>query len=143
MSETVEQKRERGLATIAEMMGSDFAQILRDSANSGGFASAISQMAIEFSFADSWGRDGLARRDRSLVIMGALIALRQTKELKNHVKIGVANGLSVREIEEVLVQATSYVGFPAIATATTAVIEALREIDMGPGVKTSEEKGQL
>lgn len=143
MSETVEEKRERGLGVIGGMMGQEFADKLRASATSGGFGSAISQMAIEFSFADSWGRDGLQRRDRSLVILGALIALRQTKELKNHVKIGVANGLTVREIEEVLVQATSYVGFPAIASATTAVIEALREIGKDPAVQTSEEKGLL
>lgn len=143
MSETVEQKRERGLATIGGMMGEAFADTLRDSAGSGGFCSAISQMAIEFSFADSWSRDGLEKKERSLVIIGVLIALRQTKELKNHIKIGVSNGLTVREIEEVLIQATSYVGFPAIATATTAVIEALREIGKDPGVKTSEERGQL
>jgi 4-carboxymuconolactone decarboxylase len=143
MSETVEQKRERGLATIGDMMGSQFADALRTASTSGKFGSAISQMALEFSFADSWSRDGLARKERSLVILGALIALRQTKELKNHVKIGIANGLTVREIEEVLIQATSYVGFPAIATATTAVIEALREIGKDPDVQTSEEKGLL
>jgi len=143
MSETVEQKRDRGAAIIGEMLGAEHGKTLRATAASDGFGSAISRMALEFSFADSWGRDGLQRRERSLVVIGILIALRQTKELKNHVKIGLANGLSVREIEEALVQATSYVGFPAIATATTAVIEALREAGKDPNVKTSEEKGLL
>ncbi|MEJ0045193.1 MAG: carboxymuconolactone decarboxylase family protein [Rhodospirillales bacterium] len=137
------EKSEHGLAVIAEMRGQNFSDTLRASATSGKFGSAITRMALDFSFADSWGRDGLARRDRSLVIIGALIAMRQPLELKNHIKIGVANGLTLREIEEVLVQATSYVGFPCIATAMTAVIEALREIGMDPNVQTSEERGLL
>jgi 4-carboxymuconolactone decarboxylase len=136
-------KSERGLTVIAEMRGQQFSDTLREAATSEKFASAITRMALDFSFADSWGRDGLARRDRSLVVIGVLIAMRQPLELKNHVKIGVANGLTMREIEEVLVQATSYVGFPCIATATTAVIEALREIGMDPNVQTSEERGLL
>jgi 4-carboxymuconolactone decarboxylase len=143
MTVPLSEKSEHGLAVIAAMRGQQFSDTLRSAATSGKFGSPITRMALEFSFADSWGRDGLAKRDRSLVIIGALIALRQTLELKNHIKIGVANGLTLREIEEVLVQATSYVGFPCIATAMTAVIEALREIGMDPNVETSEERGLL
>jgi 4-carboxymuconolactone decarboxylase len=137
------EKSERGLAVIGEMRGQQFSDTLRAAATSDKFGSAITRMAIDFSFADSWGREGLARRDRSLVIIGALIAMRQPLELKNHIKIGIENGLTVREIEEVLIQATSYVGFPCIASATTATIEALREIGKAPDVQTSEERGLL
>ena len=142
MSE-LDAKSERGLAVISEMMGETFGARMREHATSGRFGADIARMALDFSFADSWGREGLARRDKSLVILGALIALRQPAELKNHVKIGVANGLTVSELEAVLVQACSYVGFPSIATATSAVIEALREIDLDPNVQTSEERGLL
>jgi 4-carboxymuconolactone decarboxylase len=76
-------------------------------------------------------------------MLGTLIAQRQSAELKNHVKIGVANGLTVREIEEVLVQALPYVGFPSIASAMTAVIEALREIGLDPDAQTPQERGLL
>jgi len=137
------EKGERGVAVISEMMGTEFGSKLRAAATSGKFGSDISNMALEFSFADSWGRDGLARREKSLLIIGILIALRQPLELKNHVKIGAANGLTIADFESLLVQATSYVGFPCIASATTAVIEALREIGMDPHVQTSEEKGLL
>jgi 4-carboxymuconolactone decarboxylase len=142
MSE-LDAKAERGVAVISEMMGETFGQRLRDHATSGRFGADIGRMALNWSFADSWGREGLARRDKSLVILGALIALKQPSELKNHVKIGIANGLTVPEIEAVLVQACSYVGFPCIATATTAVIEALREIGLDPDVQTAEERGLL
>lgn len=140
---SLDEKSERGLAVIGGMMGPKFSDALRAAATSGKFGSAISQMAVNYAFADAWGRDGLEKKQRSLVVIGILIAQRQTAELKNHVKIGVANGLSVRELEEVLIQSVPYVGFPCVASATTAVIEALREIGMDPHVQTSEERGLL
>lgn len=140
---SLDEKSERGLAVIGGMMGPKFSDALRAAATSGKFGSAISQMAVNYAFADAWGRDGLEKKQRSLVVIGILIAQRQTAELKNHVKIGVANGLTVRELEEVLIQSVPYVGFPCIASATTAVIEALREIGMDPDVQTSEERGLL
>lgn len=136
-------KEQRGLGVISEMMGETFGQRMREHATSGRFGADIARMALSWSFADSWGREGLPRREKSLVIIGALIALRQPLELKNHVKIGVANGLTVADLEAALVQAASYVGFPAIATATTAVIDALREIGLDPDVQTAEERGLL
>lgn len=137
------QKGEHGLKVIGDMMGQEFAAKLRDAATSGKFGSDISRMAIDYSFADSWGREGLSRKEKSILIIGILLALKQPSELKNHVKIGAANGLTVPEFESLLVQACSYVGFPCIASATTSVIEALREIGMDPDVKTAEERGLL
>lgn len=140
---SLDEKSERGLAVIGGMMGPKFSDALRAAATSGKFGSAISQMAVNYAFADAWGRDGLEKKQRSLVVIGILIAQRQTAELKNHVKIGVANGLTVRELEEVLIQSVPYVGFPCVASATTVVIEALREVGMDPNVQTSEERGLL
>ena len=142
MSE-LNEKAEAGLEVIGSMMGPQFEQGLRDAATSGKFGSTVSRMATEFAFADAWGREGLPRREKSLVVIGILIALRQSLELKNHIKIGVANGLTVDDVENILIQATPYVGFPAIATAGTAAVEALREIGKDPDVKTAEERGLL
>lgn len=139
----LDEKSERGLSVIGGMMGQEFADKMREGATSGKFGCDISRMALDYSFADSWGREGLAARDKSLVVIAALIALKQPAELRNHVKIGVANGLTVSDLESLLVQLSSYVGFPCIATAQTAVIEALRQIGRDPDVKTAEERGLL
>lgn len=143
MTTEADDKTDRGLAVFANMMGPDISEALRSAAASGKFGSRISLMAIHYAFADVWAQEGLHMRERSLVVLGVLIAQRQLAELKNHVKIGIRNGLTVREIEEVLYQAVPYVGFPCIASATTAVIEALREIGLNPDVQTSEERGLL
>ncbi len=133
---------ERGLKVFGELMGADAAKALRVSAESSGFASGIGRLALDYCFADVWARDGLDRKQRSLVTLGILIATRQTHELKNHVRIAVRNGLTVRELEEVLFQSLPYVGFPAVATATTQMLETLRDLGL-EGSKTSEEQGLL
>jgi len=143
MPETIEDRRERGLAVVEGLLGAEFARQLRATATSAEFGASIARMAIDNCFADSWGQEGLGNRDRSLVMLGTLIGLQQPKELKNHIKIAILNGLTVREIEAVLVQASPYVGAPAISSALTAAVEALREAGLSPDTLTAEEKGLL
>ncbi|MEO5641515.1 MAG: carboxymuconolactone decarboxylase family protein [Sphingomicrobium sp.] len=136
------EKSELGLTVIGEMMSPQFADAMRGAATSGSFGATLARFGLEHSFADVWARDGMARKARSLVIIGALIAMRQPAELKNHVRIGLNNGLSVREIEEALITASPYVGLPCIALAATAVMEVLRERGLD-ATATAEEKGLL
>lgn len=128
--------------TIVLEAGDDV--LIRAIAESDGFGSDMGRMALRYAFADAWGREGgLDRKSKSIAIMAALIAMRQPKELRNHVRIGLANGLTVRDFESLLVQLTPYVGLPASASATTEVVEALREAGHDPAVKTAEERGLL
>jgi 4-carboxymuconolactone decarboxylase len=134
---------ERGLKVFGEIMGEDNAKALRAAAEGSGFASGIARLAVDYVFADVWARDGLERKQRSLVTIAVLIATQQTHELRNHVRIAIRNGLTVRELEEVLFQCLPYLGFPAVATATTQMLETLRELGLETESKTSEEQGLL
>ena len=67
---------------------------------------------------------------RSGIVMGMLMALRQTDELKYHVRIALANGLTIAELEEVLYLSVPYAGFPAANSAKQAMKAALREIEL-------------
>jgi 4-carboxymuconolactone decarboxylase len=53
--------------------------------------------------------------------------MRQPHEFAIHMWAGLNNGLTLKEIEEVLIQALPYVGYPAIATALTAAAEVIKE----------------
>ncbi|MFT3966285.1 MAG: carboxymuconolactone decarboxylase family protein, partial [Sphingobium sp.] len=86
------------------------------------------RFSADFAFGTIWERPGLSRRERSFVVLGMLMALRQTDEIKYHVRIALANGLTVAELEEVLYQALPYAGFPAANTAKVAMAEVLREL---------------
>lgn len=140
---SLDEKEERGVAFITGVMGEKFGNAFRESAASDKFSAKITRMAASSAFADAWSHEGLSRKQKSLAVISALIAMRQPAELGNHVKIGVANGLTIEELEGLLIQLTPYVGFPCIALAQTAVIEALREAGLDPDAKTSEERGLL
>lgn len=91
----------------------------------GGIADELGDLSIEHVFGATWTRPGLDRRSRSLVTLGALIALRAADELKYHFPIALRNGLSVEEIEEVIYHMAGYAGYPAAATARSVAREAL------------------
>jgi len=140
----LDEKQESGIGFITSVMGDAFGNAFRDSAASDKFGSGITRMAASWAFHDAWQHEGITRKEKSIAIISALVASRQALELKNHVKIGIANGLTVAELEGLLLQLTPYVGFPCIASATTAVIEAMREAGVSPDdLKTSEERGLL
>lgn len=135
--------RASGLATFTAMMGEEIAQRLASQADAGGFLSGSSALALDFAFGGVWSRPGLEMKQRSLIVIAILIATRQYSELKNHVRIGIRNGLTAREIEEALIQCVPYLGFPAVASAQGPVIEVLRELGLDPSVQTPEERGVL
>jgi 4-carboxymuconolactone decarboxylase len=92
----------------------------------GGFAPELMDIGIENVFGKLWTRNGLSRRERSLVTLGILIALRASDELTAHFRIARNNGLTDEELAEVIYHATGYAGFPAANTAKTAAEAAFR-----------------
>lgn len=118
---------ERGLEVFSELRGAERAAEMRDAVSAGAFGSAMMALAVDFVFGSIWTRPGLDRKQRSLVTLGVLIALRRTEEFRNHVQIGLRNGLTVGEIEEALIQATAYAGFPAITVIAPQKVQPSAE----------------
>jgi 4-carboxymuconolactone decarboxylase len=86
----------------------------------GGFADELAELSIDHVFGALWTRPGLDRRSRSLVTLGALIALRATDELNIHFSVALRNGLTQDELSEVVYHVAGYAGYPA-ATAARGV----------------------
>jgi 4-carboxymuconolactone decarboxylase len=121
------ERREAGEKIVRELMGDETAERLLASADSGTFGSAIAGYAVDEAFGEIWSRPGLDRKARSLVSMAVMIALRQPNEFAIHMRIALNNGLTLDEIEEALITALPYVGFPAVATALTAAGKVIEE----------------
>jgi 4-carboxymuconolactone decarboxylase len=119
----------RGVAAVADMIGAEAAEKLKAFALSDGFGARLTAQALEFCYADNWDENGLSRRERSLILIGALVALRQPNELRNHVALGLANGIAPDELEQILLQLVPYVGFPATSTASAVMREAVAKAD--------------
>lgn len=87
----------------------------------GDVAPKLAQLTDEVLFADVWARPGLSPRDRSLITVGALIALNRPDQLRSHLGRGLHNGLTKDEISETLTHLAFYAGWPnAIAAAGVA-----------------------
>lgn len=94
---------------------------------SSGFAGELMDIGLEGIFGRLWTREGLARRDRSLITLGILIALGAEDELESHFKIAKQNGLTEEELAEVIYHASGYAGFPAANTAKAAAVRGLKK----------------
>lgn len=128
------EQRDKGIRFFGEVLGNE--EGFRDEVHTPSqFGSETAKFSADFAFGTIWEREGLERKQRSLVVMGILIALRQTEELKYHVRVALANGLSLKEIEEVLYQSIPYAGFPAANSAKVAMTEALRDLGYDIGKK--------
>jgi 4-carboxymuconolactone decarboxylase len=68
-----------------------------------------------------WSREQISRRDRSLIVISALVALGREVELQQHVDGGLNHGLTVDEVDEILVQLSAYVGMPFALAASLVV----------------------
>jgi 4-carboxymuconolactone decarboxylase len=143
-SQQILSNTERGRKVVADMFGVTFLENLSAIAESGQFGSDNAALALEFAFGAVWAREGLSRQQRSLVTLGLLIGSGKFTELKNHVRAGLRNGLDARELQEVVLQAVPYCGFPAAAEATQVVVNCLREEGLlNTGHQTSTERGLL
>ena len=96
------------------------------------FARPLQELVTEFCWGAVWGRPGLDRRTRSLVNLAMLTVLNRSHELGVHVRGAVTNGVTVEEIQEVLLQTAVYVGFPAALESFRIAERVLRELDALP-----------
>ena len=115
---------EKGLEVRKAVVGKEYVE--RSLAQADDFMMAFQELVTTFCWGHVWTRDGLSRRDRSLMNLAMLAALGKTEELKLHTKGAINNGLTNEEIREALLQAAVYAGVPAGLSAFKAAHEVLK-----------------
>ena len=124
------QNREKGLALFGEIYGPEMAEGIAAFIDSRqGFGPKQAEWTLDFAFGSVWTRDQLDRRTRSAATLGILIGLRAFDEIKYHTKMGLKNGLTRQELEEIFYTSIPYAGFPAANTCKAAMLEAFAELD--------------
>jgi 4-carboxymuconolactone decarboxylase len=83
----------------------------------GDVAPKLAELTDNVLFGDVWERPGLARRDRSLITVAALIALNRPEQLRPHIALARRNGVTEQEIVEAITQLAFYAGWPNAITA--------------------------
>ena len=120
-----DETRRAGLTVRREVLGPE--HVDRATAATTGFTRDFQDLITRYAWGEIWTRDGLARRDRSLITLTALIALGHHEELAMHVRAARTNGLSVDEIKETILQTAIYCGVPAANTAFRIAQRVLTE----------------
>ena len=88
---------ERGLAIRKAVLGHEYVE--RALASADAFTQPLQELVTEYCWGAIWGREGLPRRDRSLINLAMISTLNRPHELKIHVKGALRNGLSRQENE--------------------------------------------
>jgi alkylhydroperoxidase/carboxymuconolactone decarboxylase family protein YurZ len=129
------EKFENGLKIFRDVYGDDQADGLRAFTESGeGFGVKQAEWSMEWAFGSVWTREEqLPRKMRSLAVLGMVIGLRSFEEIRYHTKMGIANGLTRQEIEEVFYSTIPYCGFPIANTAKAAMLAAFKDLDEAAG----------
>ena len=114
---------ERGLEIRREVLGPDYVDA--NLADADDFMMGFQHLLTEWAWGYAWSRPGLDRKTRSMLNLAILTALGRPQELGVYVKGALSTGVSVAEIQEVLLHATVYCGTPAGRQAFQAAHEAL------------------
>lgn len=116
---------EKGLAKRTQVMGQPFVD--KAFAGASDFTLPMQHHITRAAWGDTWQRDGLDLKTRSLITVAMLTALGKTHELKGHVRGALNNGATKEELQEVLLHAAIYCGVPAAVEgfrATAEVVDA-------------------
>ena len=118
---------DKGMTIRREVLGD--AYVDRALAKSNAFNEPLQELVATYCWGWNWSREGLPRRDRSLINLAMIAVLNRGHELKAHVRGALNNGLSREEIREVLLQVGIYGGIPAAVDSFRLANEAFAEID--------------
>jgi 4-carboxymuconolactone decarboxylase len=91
------------------------------------FTAPFQELITEMAWGSVWTREGLGRRERSMITLAVLTALRCEDELAMHVRAALRNGLTADEIREVLLHTAVYAGVPAANTAFARAQQVLQD----------------
>lgn len=123
-----------GLAVRREVLGPEYVD--KSVQDVDDFMVPMQKMTTEWCWGEVWTRPGLDRRTRSMLNLAMLTALNRPHEVRLHVRGALNNGVTVAEIQEVLVQACIYCGVPAALDAFKVAKEVLDQF--APGKKGAD-----
>ena len=102
---------EQGLKMRKRVLGAAYVE--RQFENADAFSLPMQELATKSAWGMVWTRPGLPRRIRSMLNIAMLVALGRADELELHLDGALRNGVTKKEIAEILLQSAIYCGYPA------------------------------
>ena len=114
----------KGRQILSELLGVDYLEKRAKTTNS--FNAVLQEYSEEVCFGRIWSREGIDRKQRSILNIAMLTALNRPAQLGRHVEGALNNGCTVEELREILLQTAVYCGLPAAAEAFRVAEEVLK-----------------
>ena len=93
----------------------------------GDIAPKLASLTDDVLFGDVWARPELARRDRSLVTVSALVTSGAFEQLRSHLRLARDNGLTETELVEAVIHLAFYAGWPKAMSAIAIAREVFAD----------------
>ena len=87
----------------------------------------LGELTDKVLFGDVWERKGLAKRDRSLVVVATLVTQDVRGQLRGHLMRALDNGVTKEEIIELITHLGFYVGWPRAGNAALVAKQVFAE----------------
>ncbi|MCX4903701.1 3-oxoadipate enol-lactonase [Streptomyces sp. NBC_00878] len=121
----------RGMEVRRQVLGD--VHVDRAQARQSEFTARFQDFIARYAWGEIWTDPTLARRERSMITLTALVAHGHYDELAMHIRAARRNGLTPEEIGAVLLQTAVYCGVPAANSAFAVAQRVLAEEDEATG----------
>lgn len=124
-------KHTQGMAVRRSVLGD--AHLDRTEANKTAFDEDYQRLITESAWGSVWTREGLTKRERSLLVIAFMVALGHHDELAMHIRATANTGASLDDVKEVLLMSAIYAGVPAANAAVGVAKKTYAEmgVDLG------------
>jgi len=102
---------EQGLKVRKQVLGAEYVE--RQLKNADELTMPMQMLATKSAWGMVWARPGLPRKIRSMLNIAMLVALGKAEELELHLDGAIRNGVTKKEIGEILLHSAIYCGYPA------------------------------
>jgi 4-carboxymuconolactone decarboxylase len=114
---------DKGLARRKAVLGEDY--VNGAFARATEFTAPFQELVTVHAWGNTWQREGISLKTRSIVTVSMLVALGKMHELKIHVRGALNNGVTKEELQEIFMHASVYCGFPAALDAFRTAAEVV------------------
>lgn len=120
------ERLEQGVAVRRSVLGD--AHVDRAEAAKTDFDSPFQNFITEGAWGSVWARDGLSRRERSLITLALLAAQGHWDEVAMHVRATANTGATPEDVREAMLHVAVYAGVPAANHAMKVVKQTYAEM---------------
>lgn len=87
----------------------------------------FTKLWLDFVYASMYTRGILDDKTREFIVVGELLVLGETAQIENHMRAALMHGATPRELLEVVLQSTIYIGMPSMTRNVRTVEKILEE----------------